>query len=168
MSTIEIGWQDSNCPIDTPITPKQLIRSDALTKARQHLAIERGAKYAWQAAWKMARQLKRIAASLPGGTLQLHTTNQTSAPRPYDAYYGLGIEVRYVIQHRIQWDISLYSAPSCSRRGSYVWGIAASNGAERNTFRSASRMDQLLRNIDREARPAFQSECERLAEVFAL
>lgn len=118
---ITIGWRDSNCPMDTAVSAQRVLRSAAMTKARKHLAIECGAKFARRCATELARSLSRLAARVGSdGYLQVHSTNQTTAPKPWDQFDGLGVEVRYVVGNQIVWDIQLWGS---SRGRRYMWAV---------------------------------------------
>lgn len=162
-ATIEIRWRDKNCPMDMPVSAQEVIRSDAVVKARKHLAIDTNARYAWQCAWLLARQLRNLAAALPEGTLQLHTTNQITAPRPYDVINGLSLEIRYVIGNKIQWDIGLHAAHSTwESRQRYTWTCVS----DPHVYRSSKAVNALVRELDRVARPAFVDDCRKLAAAW--
>lgn len=61
---IKIQWRDKKAPLDTAITAQELIRSDALARARKHLSIEIGTKRAWHCA-RPWLPTSRIATSRP-------------------------------------------------------------------------------------------------------
>ena len=115
---IQIGWMDQHVAMDTPIDAKDILKTDAMMKAMKHLAVERGGKAARSAGYDLARRIKRVAAMLPDEhAIQLHTTNQCTAPQPWDKWDGLGLELRCVHENYIQWDISLYGGT----KGKYRW-----------------------------------------------
>ena len=159
MATIQIGWIDKSLSHDTDIFASDLMHSAVIGKAARHYAVECGGRHARSAQYRLVRMIRRIAERLPdGGVLQLQTSNQTTAPAPWDAFWGLGLELRYVIGHEIQWDISIYSAyEACAIH----WCITGTSDHRRSV-----RIDALLRRIDALARPVFSAQCRDLARRF--
>lgn len=103
-----------------------VMQSAWMTRARRHLAIDCGAKVARRCAGNLARNLTRLAEILPGGVLQIHSSNQTTAPQPWSSggsQVGLAIEVRYIPDgaNSIAWDIHLYGRQYYGRRGQYTY-----------------------------------------------
>ena len=139
-NAITIGWRDS-VPMGTPIEPKDLLKTQAIEKATRHLAVEVGGREARSQAWRLARLISRLAVMAPreGVALEIHTTNQTTAPAPWDRWHGLGVEVRGIADRQVVWDIALYSG---GRKN--LWRFTGC--AE---FRTSSRADVLLRRIKR-------------------
>ena len=141
-NTVRIGWRDC-VPIDAPVDPSRLLETKAFRKAMRHLGVERGGRYARKCGWQMVRQVRRIArvAAQDGCWIELHTTNQTTAPPPWDRYEGLGLELRAVNRerHRIVWDISLYTVS-----GQYLWQFTRDD-----VYRYCYRADTLVRSAKR-------------------
>jgi len=145
---MRIGWMDKNVPMDTDVDCREIFHTDIFRRARKHLSIERGGKKAVSHAHRLVRLLRRIeriAERDYGARLDVYTTNQTSAPKPWDDMYGYGIEVRLIRDWWIIADFRLYSG--------YEWqGYAYSDvrgGDGKYLFRGASRADVLLRRVIR-------------------
>ena len=104
---VRIGWRDAVLLSDTDLDLEDaILRSEVMTKARRHLAVEWGGRRALAAAYRLIRQLVRLAtvAAEQGARLDLETSNQTTAPAPWSGD-GLGILVRAVMHdgQRILW-----------------------------------------------------------------
>jgi hypothetical protein len=109
--TIRIGWRDRRVPMDTPITPREVVNTEAMRKAAAHLAVEWGAQRALRSRYNMARFLRRIAriAARDGLHLVVHSDNVTTSPEPW-SIYGLGLGIWAVGGDRmIRWMAKIYA-----------------------------------------------------------
>lgn len=145
---------------DTPIPAAEILRTEAARKAIGHLAVERGGKQARKYAWQLARILRRVAAQLPdGGHLAVRGIDWNT-----HLMAGLGCEVWYVISNRIQWEAAIYTPFGSQSRIEWRYGTDRDP-----VWRSASRADVLVRDIEREAerrRAKRQAQCEEQAAAY--
>lgn len=120
---MKIGWKDKDVPTGVEVPASDIIRTEAIRKARAHLAIERGHKHARRHACALAKMLKRLdaAAAKQGLTLTLETSNLSTAPKPWDWLLGLALEVLFIRDRRIVADIALCSFGSWARTRSSEW-----------------------------------------------
>jgi hypothetical protein len=108
---IRIGWRDRRVPMDTPITPRDVIETEAVRKAAAHLAVEWGGRRALRSRYNMARFLRRIArlAARDGLHLAVQSSNVNTSPEPW-SIYGLGLGIWAVDgQRRIRWMAKVYA-----------------------------------------------------------
>jgi hypothetical protein len=98
--------------MDTPITPRDVIDTEAVRKAAAHLAVEYGARVALRSRRNMARYLERIARIVgrQGLHLVVHTKNVNTSPEPWSTCYGLGLGIWAVDQRNmVAWTAKLYA-----------------------------------------------------------
>ena len=160
MAKVQIGWRDENVPLDVPIDPSEILKTEALKKAIAHLGIEIGKRAARSAGYDLIRRIKRIANQLPDqDEIHVQTSNQRTAPKPWDKSYGcLGLELRLIRDKYIYWDISLFSS---DRRRGYRWKYT---GEDYN--RRAHNTPHLLREIEKvKQERRKKQELEREAEA---
>jgi hypothetical protein len=141
---IQIGWLDQNVPVDVPINPNDILKTNAMINAMKHLSVEWGGRKARSMGWDLVRRIKRIAALLPDDdSIHIHTTNQSTAPSPWDKWDGLGLELRYVKGKYIEWGISIYG----NHPGKYHWRYTGDS-----FMRVASNAGHLIRYIKEQKR----------------
>lgn len=136
MNLVTIGWRDAVTAMDQDVSVDEVMASDALTRARKHLAIEVGAPQARKAASALRARLNRMAAEAAkrGERLQIHVQNQTDSCPTWDTGYGLGVLVRAIADDRITWSLlvtsSGYEAPRIAR------GMRRSIGRHRSPIKA--------------------------------
>lgn len=128
------------------MSPRDLFASEAMRRARQHLAIDIGAKRALSLTWELIRRLRRLADMAYrdyGATIHVYTTNQTTAPRMWDPHFGIGVELRFVnaAGDRILADVQLFSAGE-------IRYVQQDGHVDPPYYSGSTRTDCLLRAID--------------------
>lgn len=146
---VTIGWRDALVPTDAPVLPGEVLETDVMRRARGHLAIEVGEERAERCARRLAVLLRRLAeaAGVRGERLEIHSTNQTTAPATWDSYYGLGVEVRAIRGQSVTWDIHLLSGPCVLSRPDIHYRVVGEQAGASLPTHSASRIDVLLRRV---------------------
>ena len=142
---IQIGWHDAVVAIDTPIPAAGILQTQAIERAVAHLAIERGARKARRSAWNLVRLLRRIQAQASVEAIEIHVSNQITAPPTWDVVMGIGVEVRGVTNHRIVWDLCLYGG--IEGKGFWAAYGQAMHSNMRSEWKTWSRTDVVLRQI---------------------
>lgn len=145
---VQISWRDKVVPMDTPIEPKDILKTQALRKAIAHLAIEVGGIKARSHAYRLVRIIKKIAAQAEkrGEYVDISTTNQVSAPRPWDTIDGLGLELRGISDNKIKWDINIFSSYEGCRTLIWQWNGGMISDP---SYRQASNAAHLIRSVTR-------------------
>jgi hypothetical protein len=163
---IEIGWIDIDhrtrkaIPIDSPVPARMLLRCSLIENAIQQLATERGSRHARATGHALVRTIASIAkyAERDGCRLQLHTTNQTTAPALWNQWGQMALEIRAINGRYIQWDIAVFVSASES---STEWVLTGDS-----TPQVTKRADALVRRAkELTARKIAEREADREAKA---
>lgn len=107
---VVMGWRDRDIAADRRMPVTDLVfRTDALIRARKHLAVEMGGLRARSIAAALRRHLSRLArhAATQGLYLEVHVTNQTDGPVSVWADGTMAVLVRAIDagRARIRWSV---------------------------------------------------------------
>lgn len=109
--SIKITWRDGKTPMEIPITARQVVTSAMVTRARDHLAIDKGKKYARQHQTRLGRILRRLTkdAEARGLIVSVFGENSTEAPSLW-GHNRLGLQLRFIDKsHMVVGNIAIYS-----------------------------------------------------------